>query len=202
MRYPRDLTGLQFGMLVLRKVSGGKNSRWECLCKCGRKTIIGRPDVFIAKSCGCARYDSIITHGMSNTPTHKSWLMMRNRCLNPKADCYENYGGRGIKVCKRWDKFENFLEDMKTRPSMQHSLERLNNNGDYEPSNCKWATKTEQNRNKRNNRILSAFDKTMCLKDWALEYKIPTMTLFYRLKTGMSLEAALTKESNLNSVEL
>ena len=89
-------------------------------------------------------------HGKSGTREHATWLDMRNRCRNPKAHNYHRYGARGIKVCERWDSFENFLADMRQRPGNGYSIERVNNDGNYEPSNCRWATKAEQNKNRGN----------------------------------------------------
>lgn len=89
------------------------------------------------------------THGMRGTPTHNSWRSMKHRCLNPKGRQYPDYGGRGITVCARWMKFENFLADMGERPGKEYSLDRIDNDGNYEPSNCRWATRSEQQKNKR-----------------------------------------------------
>lgn len=90
------------------------------------------------------------THGMSNTPEYKAWFEMKRRCYNKNRKGYKNYGGRGIKVCDRWlESFENFYEDMGDRPSPNHSLDRIDVNGNYEPSNCKWSDRTEQNYNQR-----------------------------------------------------
>jgi hypothetical protein len=97
---------------------------------------------------------------MSHTPEHDTWLEIRRRCADPKRENYQTHGARGIKVCDRWKTFENFFSDMGFRPSDRHSIDRINNNGNYEPSNCRWATSVEQGLNKRNNLIVTAFGKT------------------------------------------
>lgn len=117
---------------------------------------------------------------------------MNRRCLNPRDRCYKNYGGRGITVCERWrNSFEAFYEDMGPRPKGA-SLDRTDNSKGYEPNNCRWATQAEQSRNKRTNRMITAFAKTMCLSDWAEEVGIPLGTLRYRLASGWPAERALT----------
>ncbi len=89
------------------------------------------------------------THGMSNTPLHQCWINMRNRCSNPRNVNYPRYGARGIRVCARWDSFVLFAKDIGERPSLEHSLDRINNSGNYEPANCRWATHVEQSTNRR-----------------------------------------------------
>jgi len=118
---------------------------------------------------------------------------MRERCANPRSRSYADYGGRGIGVCERWAKFENFLADMGERPSRAHSLDRFPNaDGNYEPGNCRWATPTKQARNRRNNKVLAFGGKSMCIAEWAEVVGINRLTLQRRLRLGWSIESTLT----------
>lgn len=128
-----------------------------------------------------------------HTATYKSWAAMHSRCRQPKTRCFERYGGRGIGVCERWSQFANFLADMGPRPSSSCSLERLDNDGHYEPTNCRWATFTEQNRNRSVTRYLTALNKTQCASAWAEELGIPVSTIFSRLRAGWTHERALKR---------
>jgi hypothetical protein len=120
------------------------------------------------------------------------WKSMRQRCTNPGTKYFNRYGGRGIKVCKRWDNYASFLSDMGTAPSGL-SLDRKDNNGNYEPGNCRWATYAEQSRNNSRTRLLSFSGKTMCVVDWAHELGIKPNTLTKRLLDDWSIERALTE---------
>lgn len=149
-----DITGQRFGRLVVlrlhRRGSSGIHSRWSCLCDCGRARIASGRSLRIGRttSCGCGR----IAHGQWGSPTYKSWHMMIQRCSNSKYDKWAYYGGRGISVCERWKNFQNFLTDMGERP-IGTSLDRYpNNNGNYELTNCRWATPKQQQNNLRSNR--------------------------------------------------
>lgn len=158
-----DLTGKRFGRLtVVKRVESDKhgNSKFKCLCDCGKERVVYRNALATGKTVSCGCYNSQVTkarstiHGYTSggkkTPEYIAITNIIARCTNPKNPEYERYGGRGIKVCERWR--ENpclFVEDMGLKPSKRHSIERVDVNGDYEPSNCIWATPLEQSRNQR-----------------------------------------------------
>lgn len=154
------MIGKQFNNLTVIEFSHCKNSHrfWLCACNCGNQKVI-REDHFRSyriKGCGCSIGLGNLKHGHCaggrySSLTYRAWQGMFERCYNTKCHAYNNYGGRGIKVCDRWYYFENFLEDMGEKPGSEYSLDRYpNNNGNYEPENCRWATWEQQNRNKRN----------------------------------------------------
>jgi len=120
------------------------------------------------------------------------WSHMRDRCRNPRNKRYDRYGGRGIKICERWDDFAVFLSDMGSRPSPQHTIERNDNNGNYEPENCRWATRQEQNSNQSHTRLLVAFGRTQSVSAWARELGIRRESLRDRLAKGMPIEDAVS----------
>lgn len=127
--------------------------------------------------------NSNFKHGLCGTPEHHTWLMMRDRCHNPNSNRWRRYGGRGITVCKRWDNFLNFLEDMGPRPPGM-TLERKNNDGHYRPSNCVWATPRQQGGNRVTTKWVTFRGKTMCAADWARYMGLTYNTFMYRLSKG------------------
>lgn len=131
-------------------------------------------------------------HGMSDTPSYSSWSSMIGRCTNPKCVAFPDYGGRGIEVCDRWMDFESFLEDMGERPAGL-TLDRINNNGNYEPGNCRWATRKQQHNNRRANRLLSLNGETMTVAEWSEKLEIPLPGLHARLHRKWPVERALEK---------
>ena len=146
-------------------------------------------------TCGfCMGLGRIGRHGDSGTPEHDAWKSMRARCNRPSHEFYSYYGGRGIAVCDRWnDSYENFLADLGRRPGRGYSLERIDNNGNYEPGNVRWATQAEQQRNNRKTRYLTYNGKTQCLTDWAAEIGMSLDGLRGRIDRGWSVEDALTR---------
>lgn len=193
----RNLTGLEFENLTVKKFAGkrGSHHAWECVCICGTpKTIRGDHLTSGATvSCGCIRGKSRCTHGKTETREYVTWCNIKSRCYSKNHVSYDRYGARGIRVCRRWkNSFENFLADMGERPSKEHSIERVNNLKNYSPSNCKWATRKEQGRNKRNNRVLRFRGKSCCVSEWAELTGLPMKTLHRRIQKGWSVERALT----------
>lgn len=158
MRF-KDLTGQVFGRLTVLEVAFRKSGKqyWLCRCECGKELATRGTSLVlgIARSCGCLKIDMLAsqakTHGHSGqgpSPTYITWRGMKTRCNNPKHRRYSDYGGRGIKVCERWMDFNNFLADMGERPEGL-TLDRIDPNGNYEPGNCRWATDSVQQTNKR-----------------------------------------------------
>ena len=177
-----NLIGHVFGRLTVLKENGRskyKQILWLCKCECGcEKTIRGDALVSgITVSCGCYQSEqagkSQRTHGRTHTPEYRAWAHMKERCNNPSEKRYADYGGRGISVCSRWENsFEAFLEDMGGRPSKKHSLDRYpDKNGDYTPSNCRWATIREQQSNIRSNRWVVYQGDTMIISELARRLK-------------------------------
>ncbi len=201
----QDLTGQRFGRLL---VTGPftvltKRSFWGCSCDCGNLVTIQAAHLSggHTRSCGClqteSRHLSSITHGRSKTPEWFAWVGMMHRCRNPNNGSYGNYGGRGIKVCERWlgeQGFGNFFADLGTKPSAEHTLERIDNNGGYEPANCRWATRDEQSRNKRNTRLLTHDGETLCIGEWCRRLGLFRVTLTQLVDRGWTLKEIIAHD--------
>lgn len=200
-----NLIGKRFGRLIVIKrmqQDRWRNYKWLCQCDCGKQKIVrsGSLRSGYTQSCGCLQKErcavSHTRHGHKTkektSKIYRIWEAILRRCKNPNYHEYKYYGGRGIKVCERWKKFENFLTDMGKPPTKNHSIDRINNDKDYCLENCRWATKKEQQRNKRNNHLETFNEKTKCIAEWAEEFGIPDGTLRARLKYGWSIDRALT----------
>lgn len=198
---PLDLNGQTFGRLTVlnRDGSQGSKARWLCLCVCGNTVLKTSNDLTSGntRSCGCLRREmtaqKLATHGQTNSPEYRTWSKMKERVNNPSLDGYENYGGRGIRVDPEWENsFENFLDDMGPRPSAKHSIERVDNDGDYVPENCKWATQTEQVRNRRNTVRLDYCGRKVTLAELSEICGLSYMLLYKRIViSGWAIEDAL-----------
>lgn len=196
----KNLEGSRFGKLIVILKTGARRRGqivWECKCDCG--VVKGIASYYLTSgavvSCGCHGRSIIgkntTTHGKSGTPEHTVWKLMRQRCVNPNVDRYANYGGRGVVVCERWNSFSNFLADMGPRPSESHSIERKNNDGNYEPGNCVWATREVQANNTRSNRFIEARRLRLTLAQWSRVLGVKAETLSWRIKRGWPTEKAL-----------
>lgn len=202
-----DLSGQKFGMLVVQGLVPERSTQghvlWMCICDCGTiKNIMGSNlKRGLSQSCGCqvtvalrARKGEKRTHGYSNSWVQRVWYGMINRCYDPTNNAYARYGGRGIRVCERWkNSIEAFHEDMGDRPSPKHQIDRWpNNDGDYEPENCRWATPKEQANNRSSSRVIEFRGETRTLMQWAESIGIDHASLIGRLNRGWPLEEALT----------
>lgn len=197
--------GARYGSLVaVGKIgSGGSGvgAVWLWDCDCGAQ--IERPakrvcgSRFKNQSCGCLvrlrSSQQLKRHGESypRSPEYRTWRAMIGRCTNPSCNRYENYGGAGISVCERWKKYENFLADMGRKPSPQHSIDRIDGAGNYEPGNCRWASQTQQQRNRSNTKFIEIDGKTIPFRDACDLRHLPYDRVDMRLRSGWSIEEAL-----------
>lgn len=150
----QDLTEKRFGRLIVlsrEPNNDHRQSMWKCLCSCGRQITIRRDGLVVAKtqSCGCLQKESVTTHGLSDSSIYHRWTLIKDRCLNPNNADYKRYGGRGIGLCERWVVFENFFADMGYPPSREYTIDRIDNNGNYEKANCRWIKQITNSRNTR-----------------------------------------------------
>lgn len=191
--------GMRFGRLVVTKRFNDQN-RQQCdvACDCGALSRVRRGNLASGRtqSCGCMGFEKRVTrfrkHGECKTLMYRLWQHMRYRCSSSEDAAYQYYGGRGIRVCERWEQsYEVFRDDMGPRPSPQHSIDRINVNGNYEPENVRWATRTQQSRNTRRNVFIETPLGRMCLSEAAGRYGVLVQTLWLRLKKGETVHAAL-----------
>lgn len=199
-----DITGQRFYRLTVISVGGRANREfmWNCVCDCGGTAII-RGNALrkgLTRSCGCLLKESREQFAASRrnvparrrTPEYRTWKRMKGRCNDKNNKYFHRYGGRGIRVCERWREFDAFLADMGPRPSPKHSIDRIDVNGNYEPSNCRWATIVEQNNNRGNNRIICIEGRSDTLANWVRFTNInPYNTVSSRIINGIDPRRAL-----------
>jgi len=202
-----DLTGQNFGRLRVNSYAGriSANNQWNCTCDCGALCRVAGGNLRSGHtlSCGCLHREASSaaakTHGRTKSAEYRTWAAMKSRCQDPSASSFQNYGQRGITVCSRWNNsFEMFLGDMGPRPSKNHSIDRRDVNGNYEPTNCRWATAKEQANNKRNNRWLTINGKTRTLQQWADAAGLDRSVIVSRVQAGISGEALLAPSDRHN----
>lgn len=198
-----DLTGHRFGRLVAVAPAerSGRASRWECRCDCGRATVV-RTDVLRrgdANGCGCLRFRSHRTHGRTRTPEYAAWSQAKQRCYDTRLRNYSDYGGRGITMCDAWrNDFAAFFRDMGTRPP-GHSLDRIDNDGPYSPTNCRWATRLRQQNNTSRNRHVVVHGERLTVAEAARKHGVPAGTIRKRLLLGWSDSEAVGRCHRITS---
>jgi hypothetical protein len=202
MKVTHDLNGLQFGRLCVIRENGRLNKRamWLCKCECGNEVTLSSNRLLHkkcgTKSCGCLRNEKAkeraTKHGLSKSPIYTIWESMRKRCNNPNAKRYDRYGGRGIEVCERWNDFKNFHDDMIEGHHEGLTIDRIDNDGNYEPSNCRWATQQEQMSNYSRNVFITIKGETDTVKNMCIKYNIPYDKTVRRIKRGMDPLTAFT----------
>lgn len=208
MAKAKDLVGQRFGRLMVLYDTGERRNRevvWHCQCDCGNELDIRSKSLVSAHttSCGCYRRQRVAevntVHGMTRGkkfhPIYQAWCDMLQRCENPNVKCFRNYGLRGIKVCDEWHKFIPFCDwALASGWQKKLQLDRINNNGNYEPGNCRWVTPQENSRNRRSNRMITFAGKTQCLVAWADETGIEYCALWVRInRYRWPIERALTE---------
>lgn len=190
-----NVAGIRFGRLTAKVPIRNPNGRysWRCDCGCGDTVVVRVADLLSkhTRSCGCLKRQiarkRMLRHGHTANSVvsseYRTWCAMKYRCENPNDKRYAHYGGRGIKVCKRWQSFRMFFRDMGNRPTGA-TLERKNNNGNYTPSNCVWASLLKQANNRQNNRHITYQGETLTVAQWAKKLKVKYSTLYMRLYRG------------------
>lgn len=196
---PLELSGLRVGNVVVISLAYSNRNRgrmWNCRCDCGTEFIAQGSRLRAGKhnACEACLRSRPRKHGASRTSMYYRWRGILGRCENPNYREYDNYGGRGIKVCARWHEFENFWADMSDtyRPGME--IDRIDNDGDYTPENCRWVEHQQNQRNKRTNHLITWQGKTQTAIEWSEEIGINANTLIYRLRRGWDLDRAMTQK--------
>ncbi len=205
--YDRNLVGQQFSRWTVISLSGmdSKGSRWLCLCACGTSRIVrrGMLTTGASRSCGCLKRELLSQRGptahgeaspKTKTTEYRIWANIKDRCFNQGNHAYPRYGGRGITMCERWrNSYVAFVQDVGRRPTLAHTLDRFpNNDGNYEPGNVRWATYTEQNNNRRDNRRITIGGETLTLPQWVRRSGVSESQARKRISRGWDEGLAVT----------
>lgn len=188
--YAKEMIGKKFGNLrIIERAGSNKHgmAMWLCKCDCGASYVAEgcRLRKGNTKSCGCLKKTHAIKHHDSGSSEYWAWVGAKDRCNNPNSKHYKDYGGRNVTMCASWqNSYENFLRDMGRKPSTEYSLDRVNVNGNYEPSNCRWATPEEQANNRRDNNKILYRGKSQTLSRWSRELNLNLKTLDKRYRKG------------------
>jgi hypothetical protein len=205
-----DLTSIRVGRLTVlhRGKNIAKQPSWVCLCDCGNETQVVASSLKSARtrSCGCLRTEvtkkTMTTHGLTNSPEYGIWSAMKKRCYDTNNQDYKNYGGRGITVCDRWvNSFANFYADLGAKPNA-YSLDRIDVNGNYEPSNCKWSSLEKQANNKTTSAFYTLNGETNTIAQWARKMNIKPTLLRKRLCNGMDISKAIVNTDHRRSINV
>ena len=201
----KSLVGLKFNRFTVLSFNQKKydstpraTAYWNCQCECGTMRVVKSGDLVSGSrtSCGCLKKQLLTklltTHGLSHSPIYQSWSGMRSRCQNPKNESFPYYGGRGIKVCARWSRFEHFLKDMGSGYSEGLTLDRIDTFGNYCPKNCRWATRKQQSNNRRSNKPITFNGQTKNMREWSQVLGGSKSLVQFRIKSGWTIEEALS----------
>lgn len=214
IKYKPIKVGDKFGKLTVvsaaaphSRRNGYTRKRWVCVCECGSETIVLDESLKSGNtlSCGCFSSRALIgersiTHGARGSDEWKIWSKIKDRCFNPNCKEYPHYGARGVIMCAEWrDDFAAFLAHIGPRPSRDYSIERINNAGNYEPGNVRWATDLEQGRNRRNNRLLTVDGVTRCASEWAEVTGIKSATIINRMNKNWEPTAVVGVAPSLSN---
>ncbi len=196
-----DLIGQRFGRLLVVSINGKNkhnNVCWLVKCDCGTQKTVASGDLRNnhTKSCGCLKTEKLnifnSTHRLSKSAEYNIWNLIKSRCYREKDSRFHDYGGRGIKVSKRWkNSFENFIMDMGPRPSNRYSIDRINNNGNYTKSNCRWATNIEQCNNTRYNIVIKYLNKNMTVTQACRIFGSDSSMVLGRIRRGWEIVSAI-----------
>ena len=211
VKYNRiNMEGKRYGNIVAVRECGKASSgdlTWLFKCDCGNELVANGYNARSGKLISCKKCSAerirlaSVKHGKSETPEFSTWTDIQTRCYNKNTKAFKDYGGRGITVCSKWlESFDNFLSDMGNKPSKSHSIDRINNNGNYEPNNCRWATIETQANNKRNNRKLTINGITKNMSEWAKEYNLSSTAILLRIRRGVSGEGLIAKSKLYGSL--